>query len=80
MILPTKQIPPSKSLLGVGSLLLSKLGRSTTVSALWHSVREIEDVGSFERFVSTLAMLHAMDLVHLENGILKRRRKNAKTP
>lgn len=78
MILPTKQIPPSKSLLGIGGLLLSRLRRSATVSSLWHSVRDEKSIGSFERFLLVLTMLHAIGLVEWEDGLLVRKNINAK--
>jgi hypothetical protein len=76
MILPTKQIPPSYSLLAVGSLLLQQLHRPNTVTALWHAVREEDSIGTFERFLTVLCMLHCMDLVEFEEGILIRKRVN----
>jgi hypothetical protein len=74
MILPTKQIPPSHSLIGIGSLLLSRLRRATTVSALWHSVNKEESIGSFERFLLTLSMLYTMELIDLQDGLIIRKK------
>lgn len=80
MILPTKQIPPSQSLIGIGSLLLGRLRRPTTVSALWYSVNEVPAIGSFERFLMTLSMLYAMELVDFKDGLIFRKKtKNAET-
>lgn len=72
MILPTKHLPPNQCLLGLGALIVSKLRAPKTVSALWNDVKEIPEIGTFERFTLTLDLLYLIDAVRLENGFLSR--------
>lgn len=74
MILPTKQIPPSHCLLGLGSRLLLRLRRPTTLSALWYGAKDNLALGNFEQFLTTISMLYAMGLVDLDNGLLVRKK------
>lgn len=71
MILPTKHIPASQSILGVGAVLLRHLSRERTVSELWERVRVVKEVGTFERFVMALDLLYAVGAVRLEGGLLR---------
>lgn len=72
MILPTKHVSPSRSLLGVGALLLRHLARERTVASLWDEVRSAPEVASFERFTLALDLLFALGAVTLERGLLRR--------
>jgi len=72
MILPTKHLPPRKSLLGVGARLLGALARPQTESALWAHVREDPEVATFERFVLALDLLYAIGAIDLKDGLLQR--------
>ena len=73
MILPTKHLPPGKSLLGVGAKLLGFLERPQTESSLWSRVRHLPEIATFERFVLTLDLLYAIGAVDLRDGLLHRR-------
>jgi hypothetical protein len=73
VILPTKHLPPGKSLLGVGATLLGALDRPQTESSLWSRVRHAPEVATFERFVLALDLLYAMGAVDVKNGLLQRR-------
>lgn len=73
MILPTKHVSTERSLLGLGALLLRALDIPRTVTALWHKVREIPEVGSFDRFVLALDLLYAMGAVDLNEGLIRKR-------
>lgn len=75
MILPTKHVSPRSSLLGVGSLLLTRLDTEQTVSRLWERVRTCDVVGSFDRFVLALDLLHALGAVETSEGLLVRARR-----
>ena len=75
MILPTKHLPPRKSLLGVGAKLLGALDRPQTESALWGRVRDLPEVATFERFVLALDLLYAIGAVDVTDGMLHRRRQ-----
>jgi hypothetical protein len=73
MILPTKHIPTSHSLLGVGARVLAALERPRTLVSLWDHLREQPEVGTFARLVLALDMLYAIEAVDLEGGLLHRR-------
>lgn len=72
MILPSKHIPQDYALLGVGATLISEIDRPQTVTQLWESVRRVETIGNFERFVLALDMLYIVGAVHLEDGLITR--------
>jgi hypothetical protein len=75
VILPTKHLPPGKSLLGVGAKLLATMDRPQTETALWGRVRCLPEVGTFERFVLALDLLYAIGAVDVTDGMLHRRRR-----
>jgi hypothetical protein len=72
VILPTKHIPSTKSLLGVASALLLPMSHPPTVTDLWDRVRADPDVGSFERFVLALDLLYLLGVIELVDGRLRR--------
>lgn len=73
MILPTKHIPTSHSLLGVGARVLAAIERPKTLVALWDQVREQPEVGTFARLVLALDLLYTMGVVDLVDGLITRR-------
>lgn len=71
MILPNKHLLSQDSLIGVGGLLLSKIGPGgTTVSRLWEGVRERREVGTYDRFILALDTLYLLGYINMEDGIL----------
>lgn len=76
MILPTKHIPESRSLLGVGGTILSLLSeREMTVSSLWELFREARGDSakvSFDWFVLGLDLLYALGTLELDKGVIRR--------
>lgn len=72
MILPTKHIKLSNSLIGVGALLLKHIDNNQTVTALWNTTRSLPEVRTFERFTLSLDLLFMMGTVDFENGLFKR--------
>ena len=72
MILPSKHISEDQTLLGVGAVLLKKLRQPQTVTGLWEEVRTEQVVGTFERFVLALDLLHIIGIVTLANGMIER--------
>jgi hypothetical protein len=72
LILPTKHIPPQRSLVGVGALVLRHLERPQTVTNLWDRVRRDHDAPTFERFVLALDLLYAIGAVGLNEGLLRK--------
>ncbi len=72
MILPTKHIPQSETLLGVGATMLSHLQGPMTVSGLWERLRSEPNVGTFERFVLAANLLFLIGAIDMENGLIVR--------
>lgn len=72
MILPTKHIKTRNSLMGLGALLLQLLKRPMPVSALWERVRNIPEIGSFERFILALDFLFLVDAIDYDGEMLRR--------
>jgi hypothetical protein len=72
MILPTKHISTSHSLLGVGAKILEQLNQPRTVSSLWSAVYTMPEIATFERFVLTLDLLYAIGAIEMETGLLRR--------
>jgi len=72
MILPSKHISQDQALIGVGAVLLNDTRKPQTVTSLWESVREHSSIGTFERFVLALDMLHITGVIVLENGLITR--------
>ncbi len=72
MILPSKHISEDQALLGVGAVLLEELRNPQTVTGLWEKVRTHRAVGTFERFVLALDMLHITGVVSLSDGLIVR--------
>lgn len=70
MILPSKHIPEEQALLGVGAVVLKEIKQTQTVTSLWEKVRSNQSVGTFERFVLALDMLHVAGVVTLTNGMI----------
>lgn len=72
MILPTKHIDLRKSLLWVGALVLERLEKPRSISALWEEVRFLPEVRTFERFSLVLDFLYTIGAVQFSEGLLRR--------
>jgi hypothetical protein len=72
MILPSKHISEEQALLGVGAVLLGEIKEPQTVTSLWEKVKSNQAVGTFERFVLALDMLHITGVVKLSSGMIVR--------
>ena len=72
MILPSKHISQDQALIGIGAILLKEIDQPQTVTSLWEAVREEDAIGTFERFVLALDMLHIIGAINLENGLIVR--------
>lgn len=72
MILPSKHISEEQALLGVGAVLLRNLEQPQTVTSLWDRVRDDRYVGTYERFVLALDLLHIIGVINLFQGMLRR--------
>lgn len=75
MILPTKHMSLSNSLLNVGATLLRHIDNNHTVTALWNTVNTLPDVKTFERFTLGLDLLFMMGAVEFRDGLLRRASK-----
>lgn len=74
MILPNKHLLSQDSLIGVGGLLLTKIGPDgTTVSRLWECVRNRREVGTYDRFILALDTMFMLGYLTLDQGMLTRR-------
>jgi len=72
MILPSKHISEEQALLGVGAVLLRNLEQPQTVTSLWDRVRDDRYVGTYERFVLALDLLHIIGVINFFQGMLRR--------
>ena len=72
MIIPTKHIKLSNSLLNVGAILLKHIDQSHTVTALWNTTRQLPEIKNFERFTLGLDLLFMMGAVDFHEGLLRR--------
>lgn len=74
MILPTKTIPPSRCLLGVGANVLRLLTEAKPVSRLWpefkaaYLPRKEAQTVSFAWFVLSLDLLFVLGAIELDHG------------
>ena len=72
MIKPNKNIKLSYSIIGVGALVLPRLKKPLSISALWDKLKGKEEVGNFEKFVLTLDFLFLCNLIEFEKGLIRR--------
>ena len=72
MIAPTKHISIDASLIGVGAAVLRQLSEPRTITALWEACRQIDAVGTFQRFVLTLDLLYLLEAIELSDGLITR--------
>ncbi|WP_425414580.1 ABC-three component system middle component 6 [Pseudonocardia spinosispora] len=83
MILPTKGIPPQRSLLAVGAQVLSILDEPLTVSQAWLRLKAWRDEHShrstlpFWWFALSLDVLYAIGLLEMQNDLLVRVNRSA---
>ncbi|MCX6704594.1 MAG: hypothetical protein NTZ07_04100 [Candidatus Woesebacteria bacterium] len=75
MILPTKHIKLSNSLLNVGAEILKHLEEAQTVTSLWNKARTVSHVKTFERFTLGLDLLFMLGIVDFKDGLLRRVKK-----
>lgn len=78
MILPNKHLLSRDSLIGIGGLLLTKIGPGgTTVSKLWEGVRNRREIRTYDRFILALNTLYMIGYIDLEEGMLIMRERSA---
>lgn len=70
MILPTKYVPFSDSLLAAAATLLARRTSNETVSQVWHSYRSELPDATFDSFTKALTILFMLGLVSLHHGVI----------
>jgi hypothetical protein len=77
VILPTKHLPESHALLGVGGTVLALLSESEgTVSALWDEFQKSrgeEGKVSFDWFILGLDLLYALGAIEFDRGVIRKK-------
>lgn len=72
MILPTKHLTLSRSMLYAGGVIIEEMERASTVTVLWDRCRRRPEVGTFDRFILGLDLLFMLGIVAYEDGMLRR--------
>ena len=72
MILPSKHLKLSNTMIGVGAALLKHIDSDKTVTSLWNSTRSLPEINSFERFTLALDFLFMIGAVDFKDGLLRR--------
>lgn len=72
MILPSKNVRLSSSLLNVGSTLLKQMNNSQTITMLWNDSKIKNDGVSFEKFTLSLDFLFTIGLIDYDKGIIRK--------
>jgi hypothetical protein len=72
MILPSKYITLSHSVIGIGAELLKLIDKPQTITMLWEKAKKSSQVKTFKRFTLTLDFLYTIGLVDFCDGLLKR--------
>ena len=76
MIQPTKGISADRALLTIGAQIVQQLDQPTTVSAVWHSLRDWRQrTGQpsnlpYWWFILSLDTLYALGILQYEDGLL----------
>lgn len=76
MIMPSKHINVSQSLLGLGSYILSKMDKPYTIDELWNKYQtdleyEIYSVKhGFDNFVLTFIFLYSINAINYNNEFI----------
>lgn len=72
MILPTKHLKLSNTLIGVGAILLRHLDADRTVTSLWVGTHSLSEIKSFKSFTLALDFLFIIGAVDFKDGLLRR--------
>jgi hypothetical protein len=73
MILPSKHLPETRSLVGIGAEILGQLQEPRAVSELWERVRRARGPMplSYDAFVLSLTFLHMVFAVEQTSGLIQ---------
>ena len=72
MILPTKHMDISRSLIGLGAEVLEYLERPVTVSTLWQRAGLIAGIRTFDTFTLTLDFLYLIGAVEFRDNFIRK--------
>ena len=72
MILPTKHLKLSNSLLNVSATLLKNIDSPKTVTLLWNETKNMSEIRTFERFILGLDLLFIMGVIDFKDGMIRR--------
>jgi hypothetical protein len=72
MIVPTKYLTESETILGIGSIILSKLQKESSLSELWENIKWNSYVGTYERFILGLDLLFFLGIIDIRNNRIVR--------
>jgi hypothetical protein len=75
MLLPTKYIPESQTLLTCGGIVLSNITRPCTLTSLWEKIHKNPQIGTFEQFVLTLDTLYILGAIEITQGLIQKNKK-----
>lgn len=76
MILPGKHLKPDRALLSVGGEILSLMGETSTVSALWNEIRALRSRREgaspvpFDWFLMALTLLYTINAIDIRGDLL----------
>lgn len=72
MILPTKHIDISRSMIGLGAELLRYIDRPQTVSTFWQRAKLIKGMRTFGTFTLTLDFLYLIGAIEFEDNFIRK--------
>lgn len=72
MMLPTKHVTLSKSILCTGAVIIGETDRARTVTALWNACKKKPEVRTFDRFILGLDLLFMLGIVTYKDGMVRR--------
>lgn len=72
MIMPSKYLREDETLIGISAILLSVIEKNGNLSAIWESVKKLDAIGNFERFILALDLLYMLDLIKVRNNEIVR--------
>jgi len=73
MILPSKHLNLSHSILGSGALVLNNLNKPRTITNLWDILRDKTGFKYYWRFILVLDFLHAIKAIDYVDGLIIRK-------
>ena len=68
MIMPNKYLKEEDTLLGSSAVIFNNIQEHQNLSELWDNVKNNNSVYNFERFILSLDMLYALDLIDFKNN------------